>query len=57
MLSLNFLLVLMFFSALLSIVITSLGKERAGLYAFPALFWSSCMLYFLSFFFPLGVRG
>ena len=43
--------------ALLSIVITSLGEERAGLCAFRAFVCLYCMHKFLSIFaLPLGVR-
>ena len=53
MLSLTLLIVLMivFSSVLFSIVITPLGDETAGLYAFVCL---SCMRCLLSFSLPLG---
>ena len=39
------------FTVLFSIVITSLGEERAGLYASRALVCLSCMRYYYYFFF------
>ena len=57
MLCLTLLLVLMFVSVLFSIVITSLGEERAGLYASRAFLCFSFMSYFLSLSLPLGVKS
>ena len=45
------------FSVLFSIVMTSLGEERAGLYESREFVSLSCMRYFLSFSLPLGVVG
>ena len=48
-----FLVLIFFFSVLFSIVITSLGEERAG----RASVCLSCLLYFSSSSRPLGVGG
>ena len=53
MLSLALLFVLELFSVLISIVITSLGEERAGLYASRATVCLFCTRFSL----PLGVSG
>ena len=48
---------LVFFSVLFSIVISSLWDERAGLYASRVFVCLSRMHYFLSFSLPRGVRA
>ena len=55
MLSLTFLFVLMLICILFSIVVTSLGEERAGLYVSLAFVCLSCVTFCVSFSLPLGV--
>ena len=56
-LALHFVLVLLFFSVLFSIVITSFGEERADLCAFRAFVCLFCMRWFLSIFSSSWCQG